>query len=308
MPVIYHDTPVLDRISYGKKSAPMGILPRPYFTPMRLTQAVLPVAGYGTRFLPWTKVVPKELLPIGNVPIIALLVDECLSAGVTDICFIISRGKEAIPQYFDKKPHLEKELESRGKLHMLDELSKYDNVRFSVVYQDDMKGDGHALLQASHWVDSDAIAVLFGDDLIKHEKPGLQQLWEAYQSVHSAGESAMLALHNVDLESVSKYGIVDVGVNNEASRLKKIKGLVEKPQPKDAPSTLAIVGKYIIPRSIFEVLPQVQSGEGGEIRLIDALIHKLPEINVYGYEFEGQRFDTGTPTGYKQAMKEWGEE
>jgi UTP-glucose-1-phosphate uridylyltransferase len=131
---------------------------------MRLTQAILPVAGFGTRFLPWTKVVPKELLPIGNVPIIALLVDECLSVGINDICFVISRGKEAIPEYFEPHRALERELETRGKLHMLEELKKYDNVNFHVVYQNEMKGDGHAILQAHYWVGSDPVAVLFGDN------------------------------------------------------------------------------------------------------------------------------------------------
>lgn len=312
MPVIYAEPPtmieVYPKTIYGKSHSPMGILGQRLTTPMTLSQAVLPVAGFGTRFLPWTKVVPKELLPIGNVPIISLLVDECLGSGVRDICFIISRGKEAIPQYFEKKPHLEKELQTRGKLHMLDELVKYDNVNFHVVYQDDMKGDGHALLQAADWVDSDAVAVLFGDDIIKGEKSGLKQLGDAYQTVRSAGPSAMLCLQNVERELVSKYGIVDIEVNNEVSRLKKIKGLVEKPHPKDAPSTLSIVGKYIIPRSIFDVLPKVQSGADGEIRLIDALIDQLGTINIYGYEFEGRRFDTGTPKGYKQAVKEWGAE
>lgn len=291
--------------SYGEKRGRPGILRQPSRTLMKLTQAVLPVAGYGTRFLPWTKVVPKELLPIGNVPIIALLVDECLSAGITDICFIISRGKEAIPDYFEKKPHLERELENRGKLHMLDELTKYHNVRFHTVYQNDMKGDGHALLQAAGWTDSDHIAVLFGDDIIKHEKSGLQQLWEAYQTVATTGEAAMLMLQNVERELVSKYGIVDIEMNNELSRLKKIKGLVEKPNPKDAPSTLAIVGKYIVPRSTFDVLPGVESGHGGEIRLIDALIKQLGTVNIYGYEFEGKRYDTGTPKGYKEAVRDW---
>src|SRR5687768_13082113 len=128
---------------------------------MKLTQAILPVAGLGTRFLPWTKVVPKELLPIGNQPIIALLVDEALSAGVSDICFVISPGKEAIPQYFQEHPHLEKHLESKGKSHLLEDLSRYDNVRFHTVYQRDMHGDGHAILQAADWVESPHVAILF---------------------------------------------------------------------------------------------------------------------------------------------------
>ncbi len=272
---------------------------------MHLTQAILPVAGYGTRFLPWTKVVPKELLPIGNVPIIALLVDECLSVGIRDICFVISTGKESIPQYFQKKPHLERELQSRGKLHMLDELTKYDSVRFHTVYQHEMKGDGHALLQAAGWTESDTIAVLFGDDLIKSEKTGLQQLWEAYRQIESSKEVALLSVEDVPRHLVSRYGIIDIHQRVPNTRLNKIKGLVEKPHPSAAPSTLAIVGKYIIPVSIFDSLKNVTGGHEGEIRLIDALIHQLETIDMYGYEFEGIRFDTGTPKGYKHAMKEW---
>ncbi|MBT7928883.1 NTP transferase domain-containing protein, partial [Candidatus Peregrinibacteria bacterium] len=132
---------------------------------MSITQAILPVAGLGTRFLPWTKSVPKELLPLGNRPIIAHLVHECLDQGIDDICFVISRGKEGIPEYFQRHPELEAELAGRGKSHLLEELSRYDNVRFHTVYQDQQLGDGHAILQAKDWVDSDYIAVLFGDDL-----------------------------------------------------------------------------------------------------------------------------------------------
>ena len=154
---------------------------------MQITQAILPVAGLGTRFLPWTKVVPKELLPIGNVPIIARLVDEALSVGIEEICFVISKGKESIPEYFYAMPELEKELQSRGKLHMLEELHRYASVHFHVVYQHDMKGDGHAILQAKDWMKSEPVAILFGDDLIAGSKTGLQQLKEAYESVASNG-------------------------------------------------------------------------------------------------------------------------
>lgn len=269
---------------------------------MPITQAILPVAGLGTRFLPWTKVVPKELLPIGNRPIIALLVDECLSVGITDICFVISHGKEAIPQFFYQDPALEAELRRRGKESALKELAAYDDVRFHVVYQNEMLGDGHAILQAAGWVDSDQVAILFGDDLIAGPQNGLQQLLAAYEGLPANdAEKAVLCLQNVPREHVSRYGIVDVDAGS--SRLKRVKALVEKPKPEEAPSTLGIVGKYLVPRSVFDVLPQVSSGHGGEIRLIDALIHQLPKgLEIYGYEFEGKRLDTGTPEGYKEAV------
>lgn len=270
---------------------------------MKITQAILPVAGFGTRFLPWTKVVPKELLPIGSKPIIALLVDECMSIGIRDISFVISRGKEAIPQYFYSQPELEKELEKRKKKHMLEELIKYDEVRFHVAYQEEMKGDGHAILQAADWVTSDTIAILFGDDLIAGEKNGLQQLHQAWQDIGSKKETAVLCLQDVERKLVHKYGIVDIEPTDHKSRLRKVRGLVEKPKPEDAPSTLGIVGKYIIPRSTIEKLAKVESGHHDkEIRLIDALTSQLKTIDVYGYEVEGKRYDTGTPEGYREAV------
>ena len=273
---------------------------------MKLTQAILPVAGFGTRFLPWTKVVPKELLPIGNKPIIALLVDECMSVGINDICFVISRGKEAIPQFFYAQPELERELAKRGKSHMLEELTRYDNVRFHVAYQEEMKGDGHAILQARDWVQSDRLAVLFGDDLIYGPKNGLQQLVGAIKEVGAKKESAMLCLQDVERKLVSKYGIVDIEPDKHLSRTKKIRGLVEKPKPEDAPSTLGIVGKYVIPRSTIDALAKVESGHHDkEVRLIDALTSQLKKIDIYGYEFEGRRFDTGNPDGYREAVREW---
>lgn len=274
---------------------------------MKVTQAILPVAGFGTRFLPWTKVVPKELLPIGNKPIIGVLVDECLSVGIHDICFVISRGKEAIPQYFYAQPELERELERRNKLHMLEELTKYNQVRFHVAYQEEMKGDGHAILQARDWVESDHVAILFGDDIIAGEKNGLQQLTEAMKDLPTKKDIAMLCLQDVERKLVSKYGIVDIVPDNHKSRTRKIKGLVEKPKPEDAPSTLGIVGKYIVPRSTIEQLNKTESGHHDkEIRLIDALKAQLKTIDIYGYEFEGKRYDTGTPEGYRDAVVELG--
>lgn len=270
---------------------------------MQISQAILPVAGLGTRFLPWTKVVPKELLPIGNQPMIALLVDECLSVGIRDICFVISHGKELIPQYFYANPTLEAELQARGKLDALAQLQKYDDVNFHIVYQEQQCGDGHAILQAKDWVKSDTVAILFGDDLIAGTENGLQQLTKAFDSLSLNRDAAMLCLENVARERVSKYGIVDIDSAASSGRLNKVKALVEKPKPEDAPSTLGIVGKYLIPRSTFDVLPRVGASHGGEIRLIDALIAQLSDIDVYGYEVEGKRIDTGTPEGYKEAVQ-----
>jgi UTP--glucose-1-phosphate uridylyltransferase len=270
---------------------------------MQLTQAVLPVAGLGTRFLPWTKIVPKELLPIGTMPIIALLVDECLSVGIKDMCFVISSGKESIPKFFEPDEGLNAVLEKKGKLEMLAELKKYDEVHFHVVYQHEQLGDGHAILQAADWVKSDHVGVLFGDDLIVHEKTGLQQLTGAMDLMSDTERAtgAMLALENVPREMTKQYGIVDPASRD--GRLVRVGGLVEKPKPEEAPSTLGIVGKYVIPKSTFDVLPQVKGGVGGEIRLIDALIAQKNDIAICGWEFEGKRLDTGRPEGYKEAVQ-----
>jgi len=273
-----------------------------------VTQAILPVAGLGTRFLPWTKAVPKELLPLGNQPIIALLVDECLSVGIRDICFVISRGKEAIPRYFQPDRILEEELKRRGKLDLLEPLEKYKEVTFTVVEQTEQLGDGHALLQAAGWVTSDAVAILFGDDLIGGPKNGLQQLTEAYVSLPEvqdpATAPALLCLEDVPREKTKKYGIADIDEEQSWGRIKRVKGLVEKPEPADAPSTLGVVGKYIVPCSTFSVLPTVKGSVGGEIRLIDALISQLGTTAIYGCQVDGKRYDTGTPEGYADAVRD----
>ncbi|MEQ1849629.1 MAG: sugar phosphate nucleotidyltransferase [Candidatus Peribacteraceae bacterium] len=270
---------------------------------MQLSQAILPVAGYGTRFLPWTKVVPKELLPIGNRPLIAVLVDEAMSVGIRDICFVISRGKEKIPEFFKTDEALEKVLADRGKSHLLEELTKYHEVKFTTVYQDEMKGDGHAILQAKDWVQSDHLAIIFGDEIIAGSETGLQELSAALSHVAS-NDAGMLCLHNVPKEKVSKYGIVKTG-KSVGERMHTITGLVEKPQPEDAPSTLAVVGKYIIPKSTIVELAKVQgSHKDGEIRLIDAMKSQIDAgtMQLYGYEVQGRRFDTGTPEGYREAV------
>jgi UTP--glucose-1-phosphate uridylyltransferase len=270
---------------------------------MNITQAILPVAGLGTRFLPLTKVVPKELLPLGNKPIIAHLVDECLEVGITDICFVINPGKESIPSYFAPHPELEAALQKKGKLDALNELKKYDNVKFTVKYQHEQHGDGHALLQARDWATDPVVAVLFGDDLIHDARSGLKQLMDAYatRSHDAKNPGVLLALENVPREKVSKYGIVEIA--ETTGNIHRIKGLVEKPKPEDAPSTLGIIGKYLVPKSIFDVLHEVEGADGSEIRLIDAMIHRIKHVPIYGVEMQGKRLDTGTPEGYKEAVR-----
>ena len=271
---------------------------------MPITQAILPVAGLGTRFLPWTKSVPKEMLPIGNQPIIAKIVDECIDAGIKDICFVISQGKEMIPQYFYENPELEEELKKRGKLEHLGHLKKYASADFHVVYQNELHGDGHAILQAADWVNSDAVAVLFGDDLFVGGKSGLQQLIDAHNALTDDEQGALVALEAIDPADSNRYGIVDPEKNHDTiSGLVSVKGLVEKPESNDAPSNLGIVGRYIVPKSTIDVLPNIGASHGGEIRLIDALIEQLGSIPIHGLECEGTRLDTGTPKGYAHAVQ-----
>jgi len=270
---------------------------------MAITQAILPVAGLGTRFLPWTKVVAKEMLPIGNQPIIAKIVDECIDAGIKDICFVISSGKEMIPQYFYESPSLEAELEKRGKLEQLAQLRKYDDADFHVVYQDEQLGDGHAILQATDWVNSDAIAVLFGDDIFAGPRSGIAQLMDAYDQLQNNEKGALLALEKLPPEHISEKGIVEIDAAHPSiNHLQSIKGLVEKPRLEDAPSDLGIVGRYIIPRSTIDILPHITAGHGGEIRLIDALTAQLGSVPIYGLQCSGTRLDTGTPEGYQKAL------
>lgn len=268
-----------------------------------ITQAILPVAGLGTRFLPWTKVVPKELLPLGNRPIIAAIVDECLDAGITEICFVISHGKEMIPQYFFDDPAFAAELKRRGKEDLLKPLERYRDAHFHVVYQEEQRGDGHAILQAADWVKSDSVAILFGDDLFAGAAPGIQQLIQAQTSI-AEKECAILAVENVPREATKRYGIIDPSDALPRNKhIRRVRGLVEKPDPAHAPSTLGIVGRYLIPRSTFDILKKVKGGKDGEIRLIDALIAQLKTLPVYACECEGTRIDTGTPEGYAKAVK-----
>lgn len=272
--------------------------------PMAITQAILPVAGLGTRFLPWTKSVAKEMLPIGNQPIIAKIVDECMNAGIKDICFVISHGKEMIPAYFYESPELEAELEKRGKLEHLEQLKKYNEADFHVVYQNEQLGDGHAILQAADWVKSDHVAILFGDDIFSGEHSGIEQLIAAHESLSQDEQGAILALENIDRSQTEKYGIAKTdGVHADKANLHTIEALVEKPRPEDAPSTLGIVGRYIVPKSTIDLLPNIGAGHGGEIRLIDALIAQLGSIPIRGLECTGIRLDTGTPEGYVRAVQ-----
>lgn len=270
---------------------------------MQLTQAILPVAGLGTRFLPWTKAVPKELLPLGTIPIIAYVVEEVIASGIHDICFILSSGKEAIPKYFQRDLSLEEELQRRGKSDALREIQKYDAIRFTTLYQKEQLGDGHAIREALEWITGTHAAVLFSDDLFLGDEPGLVQLFSSHRTLADADHAALVALEAIPKDKIHRYGIAGIQSGDEKQSLKRITKLVEKPKPEEAPSNLGIVGRYILPRTVFETLNTMNASPTKELRIIDALTMQLPRVPIYGYACKGTRIDIGTPEGYREALK-----
>lgn len=257
---------------------------------MKIRKAVLPVAGMGTRFMPATKVIPKELLPIVNKPVIQYLVEEAVLSGIEEIIFVISKDKELIREHFSRHPELEAVLKARRKYHVLEKLEPIHKLAtFHYVYQEEPLGDGHAILQAETLVENEPFLVLFGDDIVKHEVPAAQQLMDQFK-----GE-AIVAVQRVAKEQLSSYGVIHPGEKKGA--LHKIEGMVEKPHPDEAPSELGIIGKYVCPPEIFEAIRQGKAGNDGELRLIDGLNKLRESQNVWAYPIQGERFDTGKAEG-----------
>jgi UTP--glucose-1-phosphate uridylyltransferase len=261
----------------------------------KITKAILPVAGLGTRFLPATKAQPKEMLPIVDKPVIQLLVEEAIASGIKEIIFVTGKNKRALEDHFDYAPELEAALLAKGKK---DEVAKVraisDAAKFSYVRQREPRGDGDALLSASHLIGDEPVAVLFGDDLVVSKTPCLAQMIGAYEK----SGSSIVAVEPVPWADVHRYGIVS-GKKVEKS-LVKIDKLVEKPRREDAPSNLGIVGKYIVTPDVFRQLHNVK--QKGEIRLADAFIRHLAEGgSAYGYQFEGTRYDCGSKIGFLKA-------
>ncbi len=263
---------------------------------MKITKAVIPAAGFGTRFLPATKAVPKEMLPIIDKPTIQYIAEEAIRAGITDLLIIVSRGKEAIVNHFDKAYELETILERDGKEEMLKavrEVSSKIDVHF--IRQQEQKGLGHAVLYAKAFCGNEPFAVMLGDDVVVSEKPCIGQLTEQFEKCGAS----ILGVQRVGLDSVSKYGIVDC--ENVDGRLYKVNGMVEKPKKEDAPSDVAVLGRYIITPGIFECLERTPKGAGGEIQLTDALVLLSEKEALYAYDFEGKRYDIGNKQGFLQA-------
>jgi UTP--glucose-1-phosphate uridylyltransferase len=263
----------------------------------KLTKAVFPVAGLGTRFLPATKASPKEMLTVVDKPLIQYAVEEAVAAGITDMVFITGRTKRAIEDHFDKAYEMEAELEARGKHDLLKIAQETVPKHINCIYirQSEPLGLGHAVLCAAPVVGDEPFAVVLADDLIDGNPPVLKQMADVYNYYHCS----VLGTMNVAREDTRQYGIVST--ESESGDVQRVRGIVEKPAPEAAPSTLAVVGRYILTPPIFDHLRAVQPGTGGEIQLTDGIASMLEEEAVLAYPFKGTRYDCGTKLGYLKA-------
>lgn len=260
---------------------------------MDVRHCVIPAAGLGTRFLPATKALPKELLPVLDRPIIQWGVEEAVAAGLDTMVMVIARGKELIPAHFDRAPELEQTLEARQKWEELQTIRRLQRLaRFAYVYQAEPLGLGHAVLQAAPVVQKQPFACLLPDDLSWGPQPVLKQLVEAYSTLHTP----VLALMRVTPEQITRYGSVQIAESR--GRLHRVTGMVEKPKAGEAPSLLAIMGRYVLTPAVMEALESTRPGAGGEIQLTDGIASVLSGGEVWGLEFEGELLDVGTPEGW----------
>ena len=269
----------------------------------KVTKAVFPVAGMGTRFLPATKSVPKEIMTLVDRPLIQYAIDEARAAGITEFIFVTSRGKGALEDYFDRAPELEASLKAKGKTDILDLLQEtnMDSGAIAYVRQNQALGLGHAVWCARHLIGDEPFAVLLPDDVIAAEKPCLAQMVDAY--AETGGN--MIAAMEVAPERASSYGIMDVPPS--IGRVLPMQGMVEKPAPGTQPSNLAAIGRYILSPDVMRHLGEVKPGVGGEIQLTDAIAREIEEKrNVYGFRFDGQRYDCGSKAGFLQATVAFG--
>lgn len=266
----------------------------------KITKAIIPAAGLGTRFLPVTKATPKEMLPIVDTPTIQYIVEEAVLSGIEDIVIISGRGKRAIEDHFDKSYELEDVLRKHNKLEELEEIRKISHMaNIYYIRQKEAKGLGDAIHCAKAFIGQEPFAVLLGDDLVYSEKPCLSQLIEAYDKY----QCSIVGVQKVLQEKVNLYGIVD-GVSID-KKVMKIKDLVEKPDIDCAPSTTAILGRYILTPEIFDILEHQKPGKNGEVQLTDALKTLLSLQDIYSYEFDGIRYDLGDKLGFIQATIEY---
>ena len=261
----------------------------------KIRTAVIPAAGLGTRFLPATKAQPKEMLPIVDKPCIQYIIEEAIDSGIEDILIITGRNKRAIEDHFDRAVELELTLKAQGKYDLLGLVQELSRVTIHYVRQKEPKGLGHAVLCAKHFVGDEPFAVLLGDDIMDAEVPVLKQLMDVYEDCGGS----VLGVQEVPKDRVSSYGVVKPVAVKE--RLWRADDLVEKPSVEEAPSRLAVLGRYIISPEIFGILEKTEPGRGGEIQLTDALKKLSEREPVYAYEFEGRRYDVGDKQGYLEA-------
>ena len=267
---------------------------------MKVKKAIIPAAGLGTRFLPATKAQPKEMLPIVDKPTLQYIIEEAIASGIEEILIITGRNKKCIEDHFDKSVELEMELEKAGKSELLELVRDIsDMVDIHYIRQKEPKGLGHAIHCAKTFVGNEPFAVLLGDDVVDSEVPCLKQLIDCY----SEYKTTILGVQTVPESETNKYGIVD-GIHIE-DRVYKVKDLVEKPAVDEAPSNVAILGRYIITPQIFEILEKTEPGKGGEIQLTDALKTLISQEAMYAYNFEGRRYDVGDKLGFLQATIEF---
>lgn len=266
-----------------------------------ITKAVIPAAGLGTRFLPATKACPKEMLPIVDKPTIQYIIEEALDSGIKDILIISGHNKRAIEDHFDRNPELELNLEEHGKTELLEQVKAIADINIHYIRQKEPKGLGHAILCAKAFVGDEPFAVLLGDDVVYNdENPCLKQLIDVY----NATGSSVLGCQTVPQEKVSSYGIV-ASESTDNERIFKVNDMVEKPAVVEAPSNLAVLGRYVITPEIFGILEHTAPGRGGEIQLTDALKVLAKEQNMYAYDFVGRRYDVGDKEGYLEATVEY---
>ncbi len=269
----------------------------------KITKAVFPVAGQGTRFLPATKSIPKEIMTLVDRPLIQYAIDEARAAGIKEFIFVTSRGKSALEDYFDHSPELESTLKRQGKTELLEILrdTNMDSGAIAYVRQNRPMGLGHAVWCARRLIGNEPFAVLLPDDVIAADKPCLQQMIEAY----SQTGGNMVAAMEVPPEKASSYGVLDIG--EDMGSIVQVKGMVEKPKLDEAPSNLAVIGRYILTPEVLTNLNRMKQGAGGEIQLTDAIAEEIKNNqNVYGFRFRGQRYDCGSKAGFLQATVAFG--
>jgi UTP--glucose-1-phosphate uridylyltransferase len=269
----------------------------------RVRKAVFPAAGLGTRFLPATKAQPKEMLPLVDKPIIQYGVEEAVAAGCDQIIIVTGRGKSAIEDHFDVSYELEKMLEERGKTDLLKIVRQIsDLIHIAYVRQKEALGLGHAVLTARELVGDEPFAVLLADDVIDAEVPCLKQLMDVFNKT----QCSVLATQVVNGPGISAYGVLEANpVPGSNGKLYEVVNLVEKPRPEEAPSNLAVIGRYILTPTVFETLSEIKAGAGGELQLTDGLKHLLKKEKIYGYVFDGKRHDTGDKLGFLKATVEF---